>query len=179
MKVMASTILVFRRMGRWNRFNAYHMGTAALGCPAEQSSAVRGRPAKPGRAALDWTAEGGCAHAVCDFLYSSLAKAASAVALPYSLSLLCKVFRLMARISAARVLLLLVASSVFRISSFSASSTVVPTPRRTVSESSAELRRLDCPNPGGRCLVSTTAPSHTIIARSRVLRISRTFPGQE
>src|SRR5882724_12282307 len=111
--------------------------------------------------------------------YSSLTNAASAAALPYSLSLLCRVFRLMARISAARVLLLFVASRVFRISSFSASSTVVPTPRRTVSESSAELRRLDCPNPGGRCLVSTTAPSHTMMARSRVLRISRTLPGQE
>src|SRR6266446_3733410 len=51
--------------------------------------------------------------------YSSLTNAASAAALPYSLSLLCRVFRLMARISVARVLLLFVASRVFRISSFS------------------------------------------------------------
>ena len=45
---------------------------------------------------------------------------------PYSLSLLCSVFRLMPRISAARVLLFRVCSSVRRIRPFSASSTVVP-----------------------------------------------------
>src|SRR5437870_4922625 len=104
---------------------------------------------------------------------------ASAAAAPYSLSLLCRVFRLIPRISAARVLLLFVASSVFRISSLSASSTVVPTPSRTASGSSAEVRTGACPNPGGRCLVSTIAPSQTITARSRVLRNSRTFPGHE
>src|SRR5438477_8474601 len=61
-------------------------------------------------------------------------------ALPYSLSLLCRVFRLMPRISAARVLLLLVAANVFRMSNFSASSTVVPTPSRTASGSLAPGR---------------------------------------
>src|SRR5882724_3968049 len=111
--------------------------------------------------------------------YSSLANAASAVALPYSLSLLCRVFKLMPRISAARVLLLLVDSSVFRMSRFSASSTVVPTPRCTVSPSSDDARKLDWPNPGGRCVVSTTGPSQTMVARSSVLRISRTLPGHE
>src|SRR5207248_6076832 len=72
--------------------------------------------------------------------YSSLPDAASAAALPYSFSLLCSVFKLIPRISAARVLLLLVASRVLRISNLSASSTVVPTPRRTASGSSAEVR---------------------------------------
>jgi len=38
-----------------------HVGTAALGCPAEQSSAIS---ANPRRAALDRTAEGGCPHVV-------------------------------------------------------------------------------------------------------------------
>ncbi len=66
---------------------------------------------------------------------SSFAGSASAVALPYSFSLLCNVFRLMPRISAARVLLLLVASRVFRINIFSASPTVVPTPSCTASGS--------------------------------------------
>src|SRR6476646_1487931 len=37
-----------------------HVGTAALGCPAERSSAHS--PKKPVRAALDWTAGGGCPH---------------------------------------------------------------------------------------------------------------------
>src|SRR5277367_517555 len=111
--------------------------------------------------------------------YSSLANAASAAALPYSLSLLCRVFRLMPRISAARVLLLLVDSMVFRISRLSASSTVVPTPRWIASGSSDEVRIVAWPKPGGRCLVSTTAPSQTITARSKVFRSSRTFPGHE
>ena len=44
-----------------------HVGTAALGCPAERSSAIVRQwssksPARTGRAALDWTAEGGCPH---------------------------------------------------------------------------------------------------------------------
>src|SRR5580698_2917149 len=103
----------------------------------------------------------------------------SAAALPYSFSLLCRVFRLMPRISAARVLLLLVDSRVFRISNFSASSTVVPTLKWTPSESSDEARSVVSPNPGGRCLVSITGPSQTITARSRAFRNSRTFPGQE
>src|SRR5258708_6214404 len=110
---------------------------------------------------------------------SSLATVASALAFPYSLSLLCRVFRLMPRISAARVLLLLVASRVFRINIFSASSTVVPTPSRTASGSLADARSGAWPKPGGRCLVSTMPESQTITARSRVLRSSRTFPGQE
>ena len=58
-----------------------------------------------------------------------LCRIASAAALPYSLSLLCNVFRLIPRISAALVLLLFVDSSVLIISCFSASPTVVPTPR--------------------------------------------------
>src|SRR5208282_4303760 len=111
--------------------------------------------------------------------YSSLARAASAAALPYSFSLLCRVFRLMPRISAARVLLLLVDSMVFRMSRLSASSTVVPTPRRTASGSLAAVRSGAWPNPGGRCLVSTTPASQTMTARSMVLRSSRTLPGHE
>src|SRR5215467_7925077 len=100
------------------------------------------------------------------------------VALPYSLSLLCKVFKLMPRISAARVLLLFVDSSVLMISRRSASPTVVPTPTRIESASSTDGRNGAWPNPGGRCLVSITAPSQTITARSSVLRSSRTLPGQ-
>ena len=108
--------------------------------------------------------------------YSSAASTASA-ARPYSFSLLWSVFRLMPRISAARVLLFVVACSVLRISCFSASSTVVPTPRCTASGSCAAGRTL-CPNPGGRCLVSTSPPSQTMTARSSVFRNSRTLPGQ-
>src|ERR1017187_7895681 len=85
----------------------------------------------------------------------------------------------MPRISAARVLLLLVASSVFRISIFSASSTVVPTPRRTASGSLAAVRSGACPKAGGKCLVSITPASQTMTARSMVLRNSRTLPGHE
>ena len=48
---------------------------------------------------------------------------------PYSFSLLCRVLRLICKISAALVLLLLVEVSVFKMSCRSASSTVVPTPR--------------------------------------------------
>src|SRR5436309_4411796 len=57
--------------------------------------------------------------------------------------------------------------------------TVVPTPRRTASGSSAEVRIAVWPKFGGRCLVSTTGPSQTITARSRVFRNSRTFPCHE
>jgi hypothetical protein len=39
-----------------------HVGTAALGCPAERSSAVCS--ARSCRASLDRTAEGGCPHVV-------------------------------------------------------------------------------------------------------------------
>src|SRR5271157_5515458 len=95
--------------------------------------------------------------------------ASLALCAPYSFSLLCSVFRLMPRISAARVLLLLVASSVFKMSSRSASSTVVPTPRRTALASCTGARGTTCPKPGGKCLGSTRMPSHTITARSNVL----------
>src|SRR3954462_5674259 len=104
--------------------------------------------------------------------------APSGPALPYSFNLLCNVLRLMPRISAARVLLLLVDSKVLRISRRSASPTVVPTPTRIESASSTETRMGEWPNPGGKCLVSMTGPSHTMTARSKVLRSSRTFPGQ-
>src|SRR5947208_5351747 len=106
------------------------------------------------------------------------ARAPSVPEPPYSFSLLCKVFKLIPRISAARVLLLLVDSRVLIISNRSASPTVVPTPTRMESASSAEGRTRVCPNPGGKCFVSTIAPSQTITARSSVLRSSRTFPGQ-
>ncbi len=43
---------------------ANRVGTAALGCPAERSSATF-HGLNPGRAALDRTAEGGCPHVVC------------------------------------------------------------------------------------------------------------------
>src|SRR6185369_16268952 len=39
------------------RLAVTHVGTAALGCPAERTSAIC-LPAGDGRAALDWTAEG-------------------------------------------------------------------------------------------------------------------------
>src|SRR5947208_12470872 len=98
----------------------------------------------------------------------------------YSLSLLCNVFRLMPRISAARVLLLLVDSSVFKMSRRSASPTVVPIPRRTALGSLAAGAGIACPKPGGKCRVSTifVPGSHTMMARSSTLRSSRTFPGQ-
>ena len=59
------------------------------------------------------------------------------------------------------------------------SSTVVPTPSRTASGSLGAVRSGACPNPGGRCLVSTTPVSQTMTARSIVLRNSRTLPGHE
>ena len=40
-----------------------HVGTAALGCPAEQRSAGLREQDVVG-ASLDWTAEGGCPHVV-------------------------------------------------------------------------------------------------------------------
>jgi hypothetical protein len=40
-----------------------HVGTAALGCPAERSFAICS-PGKNRRALLDRTAEGGCPHVV-------------------------------------------------------------------------------------------------------------------
>ncbi len=48
---------------------AERVGTAALGCPAEQGSACFWS-AKPCRAlVLDWTAEGGCPHVLCGNVY--------------------------------------------------------------------------------------------------------------
>ena len=98
---------------------------------------------------------------------------------PYSFSLLCSVFRLMPRISAARVLLLLVASSVFRIKQplgFIHGGSHSETHRVGFLHGA---RGTTCPKPGGRCLGSMTAPSHTMTARSSVLRSSRTLPGHE
>src|SRR2546423_8979580 len=103
--------------------------------------------------------------------------APSGPALPYSFNLLCKVLRLIPRISAARVLLLFVDSKVLIISRRSASPTVVPTPTRMESASSTDTRIGEWPKPGGKCLVSITGPSQTMTARSSVLRSSRTFPG--
>src|SRR5262249_54204693 len=97
---------------------------------------------------------------------------------PYSFSLLCNVFKLMPRISAARVLLLLVDSSVFRIRRRSASPTVVPTPTRTLLASLAVACVPPEPKAGDRWHGSTVLTSQAITARSRVLRSSRMFPGQ-
>src|SRR5580658_7477431 len=113
MKVMASTIWVFRRILQLQFLRQYDGRSVQESRPDPEQPPVR---------------------------YSSLTKAASVAALPYSFSLLCRVFRLMPRISAARVLLLLVASMVFRISRRSASSTVVPTPRWIASGSSDDVR---------------------------------------
>src|SRR5215469_4644742 len=97
---------------------------------------------------------------------------------PYSFNLLCRVLRLIPRISAARVLLLFVDSRVFKISCLSASSTVVPTPTWMAFGSELTLRGLVDPKPGGRCLVSTSGPVQRMMARSSELRSSRTLPGQ-
>src|SRR5438067_13874219 len=97
---------------------------------------------------------------------------------PYSFNLLWSVFRLMPRLSAARVLLLFVDSSVFRMSCRSASSTVVPTPTWMALGSELTARGFIDPKPGGRCLVSISGPVHRIIARSSVLHSSRTLPGK-
>src|SRR4029077_10715186 len=108
---------------------------------------VNAETVKDLRLALDhWTMITGHDHCVC----SSLSFAASGALLPYSFSLLCKVFKLIPRISAARVLLLLVDSRVLRISIFSASPTVVPTPSRTASGSLAAVRIGAWPKPGGK-----------------------------
>src|SRR5438270_155103 len=102
-----------------------------------------------------------------------LSAAAPREATPYSFSLLCKVFRLMPSISAARVLLLWVDSNVFRIRRRSASSTVVPTPTRTAFPSLTWPRIGAWPKPGGMCFGSIIALSQTITARSSRLRNSR------
>ena len=70
--------------------------------------------------------------------------------LPYSRSLLCNVFRLMPRISAARVLLLWVDSRVLKISIRSASSTVVPTSSWMALARQFGGGRMAVPKPGGR-----------------------------
>ena len=90
------------------------------------------------------------------------------------LSLLCSVFRLMPRISAARVLLSRVCSSVIRISRRSASSTVVP----GVSDSVGFATSGESVTSGGSCFGSMNSPELRITARSITLRSSRTLPGQ-
>src|SRR2546425_5789661 len=95
----------------------------------------------------------------------------------YLWSLLCRVLRLMPRISAARVLLPPVCLSVLRISSRSASSTVVPTGSTTSASVVGVTGATDVPS-GGRCSLRTKSPAHTMTARSITFRSSRTFPGQ-
>src|SRR3954467_9982054 len=89
-------------------------------------------------------------------------------------SLLCSVFRLIPRISAARVLLSRVCSSVIRIKRRSASSTVVPGDRAKAGWPDGGVSTSD----GGRCRGSMNSPSARIVARSITLRSSRTLPGQ-
>src|SRR5437868_456933 len=98
-----------------------------------------------------WASAFGALQADAERYYGSFTSSASSLssfsrpapsgpALPYSFNLLCKVLRLMPRISAARVLLLFVDSKVLRINRRSASPTVVPTPTRMESASSTETR---------------------------------------
>src|SRR5205823_10111823 len=68
---------------------------------------------------------------------------------PYSLSLLWSVFKLIPRSSAARVLLFPVALSVWRMSSRSMASTVVPTGNLMVDRSLGPFAAI-LPNSGGR-----------------------------
>src|SRR5450432_1595658 len=87
------------------------------------------------------------AHAA-ERTYSSTTSAA--VVLPYSFNLLCNVLRLIPSISAARVLLFVVDSSVLRMRTRSASSTVVPTSSMTeFARLSFEGRMYRVPKPGG------------------------------
>src|SRR5262245_51564533 len=94
----------------------------------------------------------------------------------YLWSLLCSVLRLMPRISAARALLPPVCLRVRKISSRSASSTVVPT-GSTRSPSVADATGSVGVPSGGRCSARTRPPEHTLTARSITLRSSRTLPG--
>src|SRR5882724_13031736 len=94
----------------------------------------------------------------------------------YLWSLLCKVLRLMPSTSAARVLLPPVCLRVRRISSFSASSTVVPIGRTRSASVAAATGSLGAPK-SGRCSARTSSPEQTITARSITLRSSRTLPG--
>src|SRR5208283_5361443 len=100
----------------------------------------------------------------------------SARSLPYSFSLLCRVFRLTSRSSAARVLLLPVATSVCRMSSFSIASTVVPI-GNLIMDRSPGLFAGTRPNSPGKLAREIKSFSLMIAARSRMLRNSRTFPG--
>src|SRR5258705_7332553 len=93
----------------------------------------------------------------------------------YLWSLLWSVFRLMPRISAALVLLPPVCLSVRRISSRSASSTVVPT-GSTRSASVAWVTGSIAAPSGGRGSARTRSPEHTITPRSITLRSSRPLP---
>src|SRR5271168_268796 len=102
---------------------------------------------------------------------------ASARSVPYSLSLLCRVFKLMPRRSAARVLLFPVAFSVCKISSRSIASTVVPTGNFIAARSLGPLAAF-LPNSSGSVERVIKSFSHMIAARSKTLRSSRIFPGQ-
>src|SRR5712664_4734623 len=79
----------------------------------------------------------------------------------YRWSLLCRVFRLMSRISAARVLLPPVRLSVLRISSRSALSTVVPT-GITTSVSDVAGAGVATALRAARCSAWITSPWHTM-----------------
>ncbi len=59
-----------------------HVGTAAPGCPAERSSADFVAPQHPCRAALDWTAGGGCPHAILAAAGSSITSSQPVIILP-------------------------------------------------------------------------------------------------
>jgi hypothetical protein len=80
----------------------------------------------------------------------------------------------MPRISAARVLLSRVCSSVSRIRRFSASSTVMPGVSATVGFVVSAVSVTS----GGRCFISMNSPELRMTARSMTLRSSRTLPGQ-
>src|SRR5580692_2956314 len=101
---------------------------------------------------------------------------ASARSVPYSLSLLCSVFRLMPSRSAARVLLFPVAPSVCKISSRSIATTVVPTGNLMAAKSLGPFVEV-FPNSPGREDREIKSFSHIIAARSSTLRSSRIFPG--
>src|ERR1700728_335988 len=110
--------------------------------------------------------------------YSSRAPAVAAV-LPYSRSLLWRVLRLIPRISAARVLLLWVDSRVLKMSMRSASSTVAPTSSWMALGGSSVVERMGLdPKPGGRWRDWSWPSLQRTMARSMVLRSSRTLPGQ-
>src|SRR3989441_9350950 len=87
----------------------------------------------------------------------------------YLWSLLCSVLRLMPRISAARVLLPPVCLSVRRMSSRSASSTVVPTGSTTSPSLVVAAGALRAPNPGRRS-AGVRSSGHTNTSRAVTFR---------